>query len=259
MMMRGKTMLAVAVLSASCAMLIRPTDAETLVENSAEVRLQLDFQVADASIKKALPAGWETDVATSGGAKDCNLRMIFVDRVDITGPDGAAKATSQFVYLEVPVKNPAAGLGGRMVIDGLTVNPKDAPGPFKVYQAAASYRMDRTTSAKSGQPAEITEDWDFTGADGKHMALHLKYERGVARKGGSDLKLFSGADPNVYQIVKISQGLDPMRNVTVPSRDLVKEFSYQVSGAELGSLFDGKERVISIDSIQWHNRAVSLP
>jgi hypothetical protein len=91
------------------------------------------------------------------------------------------------------------------------------------------------------------------------MALHLKYERGVARKGGGDLKLFSGADPNVYQILKISQGLDPMRNVTVPARDLVKEFSYTASGPGLVSLFDGKERVISIDSIQWHNRAVSVP
>jgi hypothetical protein len=257
--MHAMDMLVLAVLSASCAVLIRPAYAETFVENSAEVRLQLDFQVSDSSIKKVLPAGWETDVATSGGAKDCNLRMIFVDRVAITGPDDAAKATSQFVYLEVPVKNPAAGLAGRMVIAGLTANPKDAPGPFKVYQAAASYRVDRTTAAKSGQPVEISEDWDFTGANGAHMGLHLKYERGIARKGGSEIKLFSGADPNFYQIVRISQGLDPMRNVTVPARDLVKGFSYQASGADLAPLFDGKEKVISIDSIQWHNRAISLP
>jgi hypothetical protein len=119
--------------------------------------------------------------------------------------------------------------------------------------------MDRTTSAKSGQPVEIVEDWDFIGADGAHMGLHLKYERGVARQGGGGLKLFSGADPNFFQVVKISQGLYPMRNATVPTRDLVSEFSYKASGADLDSLFDGKERVISIDSIQWHNRAISLP
>ena len=119
--------------------------------------------------------------------------------------------------------------------------------------------MERTNSARPGQPPQIVEDWDFIGADGAHMALHLKYERGVPRKGGGDLKLFSGADPSFYQIVRAGQGLDPMRNVTVPARDLISEFSYTASGGNLGALFDGKERVISIDSIQWHNRAISLP
>jgi len=257
--MRAKVMMAIMALSASGAVLVRPANAETFVENSSEVRLQLDFQVADAAIKKVLPAGWDTDVATAGGAKDCNIRMIFVDRFDITGTDGSPKGTSQFVYLEVPVKNSAKGVAGRMVVGGLTANPTDAPGPFKVYRAATSYRMERTNTAKSGEPPQIVEDWDFVGANGSHMALHLKYERGVARKGGSDLKLFSGADPDFYQIVKIGQGLDPMRNVTVPARDLIKEFSYTASGGDLGALFDGKERVISIDTIQWHNRAISLP
>jgi hypothetical protein len=257
--MLAKGMLGVWALSASCAVVVQPANAETLIENSAEVRLQLDFQVADAAVKKILPAGWDADVATSGGAKDCNLRMIFVDRVAITGPDGTAKGTSQLVYLEVPVKNAGNGLVGRMVIDGLTANPKDASGPFKVYQAATNYRMDRTNAAKSGQPAQVAEDWDFTGANGEHMGLHLKYERGVARKGGGELKLFSGADPNFFQIVNISQGLDPMRNVTVPARDLITEFGYTATGGPLGALFDGKERVISIDAIQWHNRSISLP
>jgi hypothetical protein len=258
--MLAKGMLGVLALAASYAMLVRPSCAETFIENSAEVRLQLDFQVADTAIKKMLPAGWDTDVATAGGAKDCNLRMIFVDRVDITGPNDAASGTSELVYLEVPVKNSGSGLAGRMVIHGLVANPKDAPGPFKVYQAASSSRMDRTSSAKSGQPPEIVEDWDFVGANGEHMALHLKYERGVARKGGSELKMFSGADPSFYQIVKNSQGLDPMRNATVPApRDLVKEFSYTASGGDLGALFDGKERVISVDTIQWNNRAISAP
>jgi len=257
--MLAKNLLRLVTLSALAALMAPQAGAETFVENSAEVRLQLDFQVADAAIKKVLPAGWETDVATSGGAKDCNLRMIFVDRIAVTGPNDAATGTSQFVYLEVPVKKPGAGLAGRMVIDGLTANPNDAPGPFKVYQAATSHRMDRTNSAKPGQPVQIVEDWDFVGPNGAHMGLHLKYERGVPRKGGGELKLFSGADPNFYQIVKISQGLDPMRNVTVPARDLISEFSYTAAGGNLGMLFDGKERVISIDSIQWHNRAISLP
>src|SRR5580693_5535517 len=102
--MLAKVMKGVALLLAACPGPARPALAETLLEHSAETRMQLDFVVSDAALKRLLPAGWETDVATSGGAKDCNLRMIFVDRSDITGPDGAPKGTSQLVYLEVPVK-----------------------------------------------------------------------------------------------------------------------------------------------------------
>jgi hypothetical protein len=237
-----------------------PVAAETFVENSAEVRLQLDFAVSDAAIKKMLPAGWETDVATSGGAKDCNLRMIFIDRVDITGPDNAARGTNQLVWLEVPVKKPDTSLAGRMVIDGLTADAKEAPGPFGVYWIATTHRMERATQAVTGSAPQIIEDWDFTGANGEHMGLHLKYERGLARKGSAEIKMFSGSNPAFYQIARTTQGLVPMRNATVRApRDLVSEFGYTAKGGNLGALFDGNERVISIDSIQWHNRALFLP
>ena len=58
--------------------------------------MQLDFVVPDAALRKFLPAGWEPNVATQGPAKDCNLRMIFIDRVDITNrrarPTGIERA-----------------------------------------------------------------------------------------------------------------------------------------------------------------------
>ncbi len=233
--------------------------AESLLERSAETRMQLDFVVSDAALKRFLPPGWETDVATSGGAKDCNLRMIFVDRSDITAADGTPKGTSQLVYLEVPVKKSGGDLAGRMVIGGLTADPKDAPGPFGVYQAAVSHRMERSTTGTGGQPIQTSEDWEFVGAGGERMELHLKYERRVARRGTGEIKLFSGADPSVYQIVKLAQGLDPMRNATVPSRDTVSAFQYKGTGGILATLFDGHERVVSIDSIHWNDRAVYLP
>ena len=258
-MLTSRTVSAALLLAVSAA-LVQTAVAETLVENSAEVRLQLDFAVSDVAIKKLLPAGWATDVATSGGAKDCNLRVIFIDRVDVTGPDNAARGTNQLVWLEVPVKNPSSGLAGRMVVDGLIADSKEAPGPFGVYRIATTHHMERATQAATGGAPQIIEDWDFTGANGEHLGLHLKYERGVARKGSAEIKMFSGANPAFYQIARITQGLDPMRNATVPPpRDLVSEFSYTATGGNLGALFDGRERVISVDSIQWHNRAIYLP
>src|SRR5256885_13502232 len=83
-----------------------PVRAESFVEHSSEVRMQLDFVVPPAALAKFLPEGWEPNVATQGAAKDCNVRMIFIDRVDITKPDGspATPGSNQLVYLAVPIK-----------------------------------------------------------------------------------------------------------------------------------------------------------
>jgi hypothetical protein len=164
------------------------------------------------------------------------------------------------VYFASPIKKAGSNdMAGQMVIDGITANAKNAPGPFKVYQAATSYRVERSTHAAAGGAIENEETWDFTGADGEHLSLHLTYERGVARKLAAESKFFSAADPNSYQIWKVDQGLDIMRNATVPVKDRVKTFEFKASGGRVAKLFDGSERVVSVDALHWYNRAVSSP
>src|SRR5262249_62325676 len=125
-------------LLAGCAAMIAPASAETFVEHSAEVRMQLDLAVPDAALKTFLPAGWEPVVATSGAAKDCNVRMIFIDRVDITKQDGspATPGSNQLVYLAQPIKQPSTNTNCQMLIFGLTADPKDAPAPHGVHGTA---------------------------------------------------------------------------------------------------------------------------
>src|ERR1700761_7383940 len=173
--------------------------AQTLLGHSAEVRMQLDLAVPPAALKALLPDGWEPFVASSGPAKDCNVRLIFVDRVDIDKPDGAPAGTEQMVYFASPIKKAGGNeMAGQMVLDGITNNANNAPGPFKVFQPAAGYRVARSTHAVAGGPIENEETWDFTGGDGEHLALHLTYERGVARKLSAETKFFSAADPGTY-------------------------------------------------------------
>jgi hypothetical protein len=50
-----------------------------------------------------------------------------------------------------------------------------------------------------------------------------------------------------------------MRNATVNVGDRVRTFQYTVSGGKFASLFDGTERVLSWDSIPWHDRAMYRP
>src|SRR4030088_2060427 len=96
-------------LLAACAFggFARLADAQTLLEQSAEARMQLDFHVPDAALKAMLPAGVEPAIATAGAAKDANLRMIFIDRMNVTAPDGVPAGSGQMVYLAIPIKQPA--------------------------------------------------------------------------------------------------------------------------------------------------------
>src|SRR5262249_24641539 len=150
----------------ACAGAFGAARAETFVEQNAEFRMQLDFVVPDAALRKFLPAGWEPNIATQGPAKDCNVRLIFIDRVDITGADGAPVGSSRLVYLAVPVKQTGSTNAGQMIIAGLTSDPKDAPGPFGNYQLATTVNVDRSLKA-TGKDALMEESWEFVAANGE--------------------------------------------------------------------------------------------
>ncbi len=234
--------------------------AESLLEFSAETQMQLDFHVPDAALAAMLPAGFAPSIAAAGPAKDANIRMVFIDRGDITGPDNKplGRGSNQLVYLIVPIKQVATGTVGQLVLAGITADPADAPGPFGVYLAASQHRMQRSTIADGG--ATLTEEnWEFAAASGERMEVHLKYERRGAPKAAAELKFFSGQDPAKFQIFKFERGLDIMRNATVNVGDRVKEFSYKASGGRIAKLFDGSEKVLSIDAIHWSNRATYAP
>ena len=238
---------------------VRHAGAQTLLENSAEFRMQLDFQVKDAALQKMLPAGWEPQVATQGPAKDCNIRLIFIDRVDVTGADNAPKTSSQLVYLAVPVKQTGTSNGGQMIIAGLVADPKESPGPFGNYTPATTSKVQRSVSIDNGV-AIGEESWVFAAANGERMEVHLKYERGAGRRNPTqEVKFFDPRNPSSYQIFKVDSGLDIMKNASVPVKDRVKEFSYKVSGPNLSSLFDGSEKVLSWDSFHWYNRGIYTP
>src|SRR5258706_453946 len=131
---------------------VQSAGADTLVENSAEFRFQLDFHVNDAALQKLLPAGWETVIATQGPAKDANLRLIFIDRVDVTNPDNTPKTTDQLVYVAIPVKQTGTNNAGQMIIN--------APVPVKARVKEFTYKA---TGGNIGALFDGTEkvlSWD---------------------------------------------------------------------------------------------------
>jgi hypothetical protein len=234
-----------------------------MIEYSAETRFQMDYHVPDGALAAYLPQGWTPNVAMQGPAKDANLRVIFIDRQTINGPDGKpiGKGSSRLVYLAAPVKDPS-GATVQLVIGGLTDDPADVPGPFGVYLLATTHTMQRSTSSPSSGngPVVDSQDWVFGAASGEHLEMHIKYERGAANKANpAEVKFYSAKTPAYYQISKQEQVLDILRNVTTNPADRVKEYSFKGSGGSYAKLFDGSEKPLSWDNIIWLNRAVMLP
>jgi hypothetical protein len=237
-------------------LLLVSAQAENLVEFSSEARFQLDLAVPAAALAAYLPTGFTPNVAAQGAAKDCNLRAVFIDRVTINGPDGkpAGKGSNRLVYLVAPVKDPA-GANAQLVIGGITEDATDAPGPFGVYLPGTTHTMVRSLANTTE-----SQDWNFAGASGEHLELHIKFERGVGNKGNpADTKFYSAKTPGFFQISRQEQVLDILRNVTTTPADRVKEFSFKGSGGSYAKLFDGTEKVLSWDNIVWINRSVLLP
>jgi hypothetical protein len=200
-------------------------------------------------------------VATTGPAKDCNLRVIFTDRVTINGPDGkpvGATGSNRVIYLAAPVKD-SSGATAQLIIGGLTEDPADAPGPFGNYLLATTHTMQRSTSDGPDALVEL-QDWVFAAATGERIEMHLKFQKGVGnRSNPSDVKFYSAKTPTFYQISHQEQVLDILRNTTTNPPDRVKDFSFKASGGSFAKLFDGNVPLLSWDNIVWINRSVSLP
>src|SRR5688500_18214917 len=103
--------------------------AQTVQEEAIESRFQLDFVVSSPVLKTFLPAGWELHMATTGPATDCNLRVIFIDRIGVTDQQGRPASTgpSQMVYFTVPVRNTSSRSSAQMVVAGLSSDAKNTP------------------------------------------------------------------------------------------------------------------------------------
>jgi hypothetical protein len=235
--------------------------AETLVETSNEARFQLDLKVPATALATYLPPGWTSNPATEGAAKDCNLRVIFIDRQTINDPKGAplGKGSNRLVFLAAPVKDPS-GANVQLVIGGITEDPADAPGPFGNYLLATQHSMQRSSRDPGAGPLIDSQDWVLGAASGERLELHITYEHGNANKRNlSDTKYYSAKNPNFYQISRQELILDILRNVTTKPADHVKKFSFKGSGGSYAKLFDGTVQVLSWDNVLWLNRSILLP
>ncbi len=237
-----------------------PAASGTVVEQSNEYRFQLDLQVNQAALTKLLPAGWESAAATTGAAKDCNLRLIFIDRINVLGGDNRVLAPGKdtVVYLEAPVRQSGGTQGARIVLAGISENNSATAATFGALVKATRVSAARNIATTNGATT-VTEDWDLTGAGGEHARLHVKYVRGPAGRNAADVRFVNPANPAEFMTAHTEQETDITRNVTTTPPDRVQEFSFEAGGGKFAPLFDGTQKPLSWDSQPTYRRAIAKP
>jgi hypothetical protein len=118
--------------------------------------------------------------------------------------------------------------------------------------------MDRHERTDAAGTSTAEEAWEYVGDGGDKIQLRLRYTRGVAERSKIETRPHSPVKPEFYRIYRIEQAADVVRT-TVTGADRVQNISFTISGPKLSQLFDGKEELVSITSLPWYSRQVTLP
>ena len=224
---------------------------EKLYVTNQDTRIGIAFKVPEATLKKLIPAGWESNPAASGA----NLNMTMVDGVSSQDPEGKPARPNTGVAVSIPVKKTGSSEAGPMVVAGLFM-PHYAPGAYGVF-LPAKVSIDRKLRTDAEGRTTADETWDLKSEDGHSIRIHVAYVRGAPTRGKTETKVYSGAKPEFFRIYRVELGTDVVRGGA--GGDRVKAYSLKATGPKLASIFDGKEQVVAITAIPWYSRAVYLP
>jgi hypothetical protein len=230
---------------------------EKLVGTYGEQRTVLAFKVPDTAAQKLLPEGWQVSPPSAGPSKDANLNVVFVDVLTVQNPDGTPGETYRVAALVVPAKKKGTDAAVPMVVGGLASTPASVPGAYGNFSLARA-TVDRQAHTDPSGKTNVEESWEFKGDGGEAIGLQLQYDRGVAARSKAEAMPHSGVTPDFYRIYRIEQAADVVRS-TATSTDRAQKYSFKVTGAKLAPLFNGSQQLVSITSLPFYTRQVSLP
>jgi hypothetical protein len=229
-------------------------------EENAEHRVTVSMHVDEAQLARHLPKPWQINIPTDGVNKGFNLQLEFRDRIldldEHRRP--VAGGNERGLVILVPAKNPTTNEAGLRVIREFTANPNFLPGLYNNSKLLS--RMDLTQSivAKGTEPGIATEIWELEEPGGGIASLRFEYERGIPKRVNRSYNMYGSDDPTLTRIYKTDQGRDAVIDVA-GGIDRTRNFSLKMTLAEFAHLFDGSERMVSVETIVWYVREVFNP
>lgn len=225
---------------------------EKLSGTNQDTRIGLAFKVSDATLRKLLPPGWESNPPTTGPARGANLNVVLVDSVSAQDPEGKPATPNRGIAIVLPAKKTGSDAAGPMVIAGMFA-PHYAPGAYGVF-LPAKVSIDRKLHSDAEGKATVEETWDVRG-EGHSIHFRIAYVRGTPARSKSEAKVYSGAKPEFFRIYRVEQGTDVARSIET-GVDRVSSFSLKATGPKLSMLHEGSPQLVAVIAIPWYSRSV---
>lgn len=234
--------------------------AQHQIEENAENRTTVAVHVDERKLSEFLPSPWEIDVPASGPWQGADLLLEYRDRImnldehkqPISG------GSERGLVLLVPAKNPKTGDAGLRVIREYTANPNFLPGLYNNSKLLLRMQLLQTLKADGYDSGITMQSWDLEEADGGVANLRLEYARGVPKRVNRTYKMFGSSDPSLIRIYHSDQGVDVVKDVAA-GIDRTTRLELKVTMKELSPMFDGSQRLVSVEVVPWYLREVSVP
>jgi hypothetical protein len=233
--------------------------AERLYQSNVDTRVYVAFQVKPEAVQQWLSGPWQVNPVAAGPAKGSNLTLVFVDQHLVQDPEGKPMSggINRMLALVAPGKHSGTGETAPIVFRLYSASPSYVPGPYK-NGLLATVQHERTVKGPGVEPASGRESWSVRDVAGGSLELSFDYQGGVPSRAKAEAKVYSNVEPAFFRIYRIDQGIDVVKSVP-NGIDRVQNYRLRVAIPELGALFDGSERLVSIDVRPWYVLQISLP
>lgn len=233
--------------------------AESLYQSNVDARVAVALQVKPEAVQQWLSGPWQVNPVGAGPSKGANLTLVFLDQHLVQDPEGKPMrgGINRMVALVAPGKHSGTGETAPIILRLYTASPSYAPGPYK-NGLLATILHERTVKALNLEPVSGRESWSVRDAAGGSLELLFDYQGAVPSRAKVEAKVYSNVEPTFFRIYRVDQGIDVVKSVP-NGIDRVQNFQLRVGIPELGKLFDGSERVVSVAIIPWYVLQVFLP
>jgi hypothetical protein len=230
--------------------------AQNVTERSVEIRTSLSFRVSAPAVQKLLPAGWTVPPSDAANSGKANITVTMMERLMVVDAKGqpVSSGTTRYAVITTAARN-ADGKAGTFALGGIS---PESPGSYDIYLPAVIARVERTTEGQGIESGRAKESWEFAATSGEKLSLTLQYRRGRLTKSHNDVVVRSGRHPEFQRTYHIDQASEILRSVTLAD-DRVEAISFKASGGYLSSLFDDSATLLTVTSVPWYFREITVP
>lgn len=225
----------------------------SFLNSTIDTKIQVRLQVDASAVQRRLPGSWRVAPSAEEVHRGTNLMVIFSDVLLRQDADGfpSPDAVNRFVGFLIPAVDPQTGEKAVFMARIFSAHTAAVPGRYRNSVLADVTREQAV--AGTGLHAVCSERFALSHSGGGTIELRLRYHRGVPSRMVWPTTMRSAADPSIVRVYRSDALLDVVRSLPA-GIDRVEDYVLHVTVPELGDLFDGSERLISITVVPWFVR-----